>query len=238
MRGQVVPCRLAPLMAGAVVVDYPRKETIAGSRCTEAHAQGSPASPWASPAFTFIYELAPWDGSDESEADTSLGDSGMTPATLAMVFPWIPFVGGVVALAAMAIGLFQRGAGIANAGIVLDEIATAIVLAPLPVCGSLAGGQPHDVEPIMQGREPHTLVGMAAERGRRPPLDNARSAIAFLDNYRLRRRRQPRVPAAGGPTRDPCRLHFQPRERSGFFPTCLSGFSTAAAFEVINRAGY
>ena len=61
----------------------------------------------------------------------------MTPGILATIFPWMPSVGGVIALAMAAIGRFLSGAGAAAAGIVLDRTAAAIAPVAIPVCWSL-----------------------------------------------------------------------------------------------------
>ena len=70
----------------------------------------------------------------------------MTPGIPATIFPWMPSVGGVIALATVIIlamviiGGFLSGAGAAAAGIVLDRTAAAIAPVAIPVCWSPAPG--------------------------------------------------------------------------------------------------
>ena len=81
-----------------------------------------------------------------------MGIAGMILGILAMIFLWIPFVGGVIALLMVAVGLPLSGAGLrsarrngagagmAIAGIVLNVVALAIILVAVAACGSLVLG--------------------------------------------------------------------------------------------------
>ena len=81
-----------------------------------------------------------------------MGIAGMILGILAMIFLWIPLVGGAIALIAVAFGLPLSGAGLrsarrngtgsgmAIAGIVLNVVALAIILVAVAACGSLVLG--------------------------------------------------------------------------------------------------